>query len=237
MDRKHFIESRNFVTACADPGPPTCWMTDNSTALWCPGWVDQNTGCQAGADYCIHSTWNNTAYAPSVGAAAVCDASCSPSCSYPSEMHCSGKYADGCHYSYCLPNPNPSSTMVGTATVAMQTANGTCPTRCPLGCNLQFDNVCDMGVDNNGCWMGGYCVAKSMPNWSSQAETTKITECPGICSTPCKYPGEVYCPIPSTTGCYMGNTCKRKYTKCPPPLFLTHSLPDYVINVSPHLIF
>ena len=186
-------------------------MSDNSTALWCPGGVDPNTGCQAGADYCINSTMQNYGYAPSVGAAEVCDNSCSPSCSYPSEMYCSGRYADGCPYSYCLPNPNPTAMPAAATAVVTATANGTCPTRCPLGCNLQFDNVCDMGVDNNGCWRGAYCVAKSMKNW--QDETI---ECPGICTTFCNYPGEVYCPIPSTNGCYMGNTCARKYTKCPP---------------------
>jgi len=176
----------------------------------CPGWYNPDTWCQESPDYCMPSTYNTTyIYAPSLGAAEVCNLECPPQCGY-NDMTCYGKYWDGCDYSFCMPMYDYNQTYGDDYPYARQWSdygnydgnygNDSCPMTCPTACS-EFDIACPIGWDENGCSWGEYCMPQMYPMGD--------LECPGFCATICDwYNGEIACPIFSEDGCYIGNTCE-----------------------------
>ena len=165
----------------------------------CPGYWDWNTGCQLGADYCVpNEQYNYNNYAASLGAPEVCAGYCSPQCNWPEEISCWDN-TDGCGYSYCQGNSN--STYQEPLMRMNGNGNGTCYDVCPTMCS-QFDLACDNGYDENGCWMGEYCIPVATNNGDNG-------ECFGVCYTPCDWAaGETSCPSFTDDGCFAGNTCE-----------------------------
>ena len=164
------------------------------THLRCPGWVDSDTKCKVGADWCLETLYDNTwEYANSTGAAKQCPNYCPTECSWPEEMYCYEKNWDGCGKSVCV-KADPLSM---------------CPQNCPLSCS-EFDIQCEGHYFNHTnpemtleCYSGDYCIPMAY-NYDGEIE------CPGVCYTHCDWEaGENYCPSYTADGCFAGNTCEK----------------------------
>jgi len=169
----------------------------------CSGYWDQDTGCQLGADYCVPYEYDNYMnYAKELGAPELCYGRCDYPCNWPEEISC-WNHGDGCGYPYCLHVGNSNFTDQEPAVRQFMNGNGddTCYDVCPTKCS-QFDLECDSGYDQNGCWMGGYCIPVATNNGAGG-------KCPGVCYTPCDWAaGETSCPSFTEDGCFAGNTCE-----------------------------
>ena len=82
---------------------------------------------------------------------------------------------------------------------------GDCPAICSVYCNYDAgEEYCDMGFDDNQCWMGGYC-----------AQTSADSICPFLCPTVCGA-NETICEHPNdANGCSTGGFCAPPGTECP----------------------
>jgi len=174
----------------------------------CPGYHNPDTWCQEQPDFCMPRTYDNSQYAPSLGAAEVCSQYCPVYCG-SGEMTCYGKDFEGCDYMFCMPNENYNQTYGSDYPYTRELSeygdngNSSCPMTCPTACS-EFDIPCPMGFDENGCSYGDYCT----PSLYAIGEWGNEIECPGACYTNCGWTfNEVACPIFSDDGCFVGNTC------------------------------
>merc|ERR1719402_1350862 len=79
--------------------------------------------------------------------------------------------------------------------------NVTCPGVCGAACNWGYETSCDMGTDDNGCWLGNYCM-NAMYQGANNATCYEM--CPAICDWETETTADYGY---DESGCWMGNYC------------------------------
>lgn len=144
----------------------------------------------------MDSSFNNSNYGASLGAAEVCPTHCGVQCDYRHEIACYDTTDVGCPApGYCM------QTSFAGQGIAMRNMS-TCPVTCPTYCG-KLDISCDMGVDQNGCSLGSYCMPAA-----TRSPVAVGFDCPSVCYQQCDWNTETSCPMYDELGCFMGNTCE-----------------------------
>merc|ERR1712080_471321 len=79
---------------------------------------------------------------------------------------------------------------------------------CGATCNWGYETTCDKGTDDNGCWLGNYC----MPATYTGANNATCYE---MCPTTCNWQTEKSCDMGvDSNGCRMGDFCVPMKDDC-----------------------
>merc|ERR1712061_943212 len=159
----------------------------------------------------LHTNRQTSGFFSNSGSEAACDFD-------PWIMECNGTdiWCDSGYYNdnqcwfgnYCIPQVNEWDG---------------CHCVCPMNCNWETEDWCDMGTDSAGCWMGNWCQYKGMggcppPMGGSEmasgedvcAHMTWTEECNG---------DQISCDSGySNEGCWFGNYCiysVNSWDNCP----------------------
>merc|ERR1712213_25783 len=97
-----------------------------------------------------------------------------------------------------------------------------CPVVCPTFtasiCASESDQICDMGVDMDGCWLGDYCQSNDVPCPDMTSYGTFDNICPTFTAAICDAETEQNCDMGmDMNGCWMGDYCMPEGEVCPPP--------------------
>merc|ERR1712193_318936 len=104
-----------------------------------------------------------------------------------------------------------------------------CPGICHTPCNWDAEDYCDMGMDENNCWMGNWCQDESLGGCPSHTGSGSsdysgsTSTCAEAYTQECNST-ELYCDAGMDSegcwyGCWMGNWCQDKSMGgCPPPM-------------------
>ena len=169
-----------LALACPEIESPNCYDSAVAGMMQCWGGFDVD-GC-ALPDFCA------PAMSGIIGDDGTeCPGTCPVICN-ENQIHCDGGIAcfNGCPgWDYCAEG------------------YAGCPAMCSVTCNYDAgEQYCDMGMDDNQCWMGAYC-----------AEPSNV--CPAMCPTVCGA-NETICEHPNdANGCSTGGFCAPAGTECP----------------------
>lgn len=158
-------------------------------------------------------------------------------CDWESEFSCWGGEWDGC--------PLPDYCVSLKSDWNFGNDGEACWNTCWPSCYDEGQTFCDMGYDDNGCYMGAYCAEGYgdcpatcynhcgynetycdigyddngcyLGNYCAYGYDMGDFQCPGVCATNCDWEaGETWCENPpDANGCWTGNWCTPEGTECP----------------------
>merc|ERR1719322_514374 len=86
----------------------------------------------------------------------------------------------------------------------------------PSICASESDQICDMGVDMDGCWLGDYCQSNDVPCPDMTSYGTFDNICPTFTAAICDAETEQNCDMGmDMNGCWMGDYCQPLDYPCP----------------------